>query len=80
MRRGEVREADADLPTRLWWSPTLGLITVEDGVWWRIPANLVSLRHDGFPNELPGDARELVIEQEQGPGMASIHGEETPDG
>jgi len=43
-------------PPLLWWSPSLGLVTLEDGVWWRCESGRVSLRHDGLPNELPTDA------------------------
>jgi hypothetical protein len=51
---------------QLWWSPTHGLVTCdtpeyEEGpVFWRIKTARVSLRHDGFPNELPADAVPLV--------------------
>lgn len=43
-----------------WWSPTHGLIKEKDGVWWRYEEHLVSLRHDGLPNERPDDAVRLI--------------------
>ena len=48
----------------LWWSPTWGLVTVRDGVWWRSEDGWVSLRYDGLPNALPPDAVKLVPEKE----------------
>lgn len=55
----------------LWWSPTLGLLTVTDNddddlnaIVWQVSDNKVSLRHDGLPNEVPADAAPLIL----GPG------------
>jgi hypothetical protein len=49
----------------LWWSPTLGLITVtgdvdDNDVYWKVSDNKVSLRHEGLPNEMPADATPLI--------------------
>lgn len=46
-------------PPELWWSPSVGLVTERDGVWWRYNLGFTSLRHDGLPNELPADAVRL---------------------
>lgn len=47
-------------PPALWWSPSVGLVTHRDGVYWRYEQSLTSLRHDGLPNELPADAVRLT--------------------
>lgn len=47
-------------PGPWWWSDSVGLLTLRDGVYWRHDAGFTSLRHEGLPNELPTDAVQLV--------------------
>lgn len=51
-------------PDSVWWSPTFGLIVFHEGTWWRVESHYVSMRHDGFPNEMPLDAVHLTPEKE----------------
>ncbi|WAL67113.1 hypothetical protein ORV05_04815 [Amycolatopsis cynarae] len=48
----------------LWWSHDYGIVTrtqdAGEEVWVRYESHRISLRHDGFPNELPADAVRLV--------------------
>lgn len=70
-------ERNKEMPP-LWWSPTHGLITRDTPeyenapVYWRIENGRMSLRHEGFPNELPADAVALTPEATPKPALGQV--------